>query len=136
MADGQIQMTRAFQLSRVKCLEEKHPDGPSFGLCHHSIIMVSSWVIHALTLAIRVYQLTLSPALTFLSGPAGGCRFTPTCSQYATEALRRHGALPGSWLAAKRICRCHPWGGCGHDPVPERGTRPVASPDPSAAGHS
>ena len=46
------------------------------------------------------------------------CRFTPTCSQYAVEALQKHGALKGGWLAAKRIGRCHPWGGSGHDPVP------------------
>jgi len=71
-----------------------------------------------LIFAIRVYQLTLSPLLTFLLGGACGCRYTPTCSVYATEALRAHGAVAGTVLAAKRICRCHPWGGCGHDPVP------------------
>ena len=84
----------------------------SFGLCH-------SFVIRVLTLAIRVYQLTISPAQVFLFGPAGGCRFTPTCSQYAMEAVREHGALAGGWLALKRIGRCHPWGRCGHDPVPQ-----------------
>lgn len=46
------------------------------------------------------------------------CRYTPTCSQYALEALKIHGPIKGSWLAIKRICRCHPWGGCGYDPVP------------------
>ncbi len=46
------------------------------------------------------------------------CRFTPTCSEYALEALRRYGPLRGSWLAVKRILRCHPWGGSGYDPVP------------------
>ncbi len=80
----------------------------------------SSRVIRLLTLAIRAYQLTISPAQAFLSGPAGGCRFTPTCSQYAMDAIRRHGALAGGALAAKRICRCHPWGGGGHDPAPEK----------------
>jgi len=79
----------------------------------------SSFVIGALTLAIRAYQVTLSPALTFLFGGAG-CRFTPTCSAYALDALREHGAVAGSVLTAKRLCRCHPWGGCGHDPVPPR----------------
>jgi putative membrane protein insertion efficiency factor len=46
------------------------------------------------------------------------CRFTPSCSAYAISALQRHGIIKGSWLSAKRLSRCHPWGGCGHDPVP------------------
>jgi uncharacterized protein len=46
------------------------------------------------------------------------CRFSPSCSAYAITAWSRYGALRGSWLAAKRLLRCHPWGGCGHDPVP------------------
>lgn len=71
-------------------------------------------------LLVRLYQVTLSPAKTFLLGPAGQCRFEPSCSQYAVEALKIHGAVAGSWLAAKRVCRCHPWGDCGKDPVPPR----------------
>jgi uncharacterized protein len=71
-----------------------------------------------LIFAIRVYRWTISPAQQFLFGPTGGCRFTPSCSQYAVESIQSHGALSGSALAVKRICRCHPWGGCGHDPVP------------------
>jgi putative membrane protein insertion efficiency factor len=74
---------------------------------------------HILLFAIRVYRLVISPAQIFLFGPAGGCRFTPTCSQFAVEAIRTHGAWHGSLLASGRICRCHPWGGCGHDPVPD-----------------
>jgi putative membrane protein insertion efficiency factor len=62
----------------------------------------------------------ISPAKIFIFGPLGGCRFTPSCSEYALEALRTYGAMKGSWLALKRIARCHPWGGCGDDPMPER----------------
>ncbi len=65
-----------------------------------------------LVAAIRFYQGAISPML-----PAA-CRYQPTCSQYAIEALRKHGLLKGSWLAVKRIARCHPWGGSGYDPVP------------------
>ncbi|MDR2763419.1 MAG: membrane protein insertion efficiency factor YidD [Tannerella sp.] len=46
------------------------------------------------------------------------CRYTPTCSEYAVQALKKHGALRGLWLTVKRIARCHPWGGSGYDPVP------------------
>jgi len=74
---------------------------------------------HILIFAVRAYRWTISPAQVFLFGPTGGCRFTPTCSQYAMDAIHAHGAMAGGTLAAKRICRCHPWGGCGHDPVPE-----------------
>lgn len=62
---------------------------------------------------IRVYQVALSPLFP------SACRYTPTCSQYAIEALQKHGIFKGSWLAAKRIGSCNPWGGSGYDPVPE-----------------
>lgn len=75
---------------------------------------------HILVFAVRVYRWTISPAQVFLFGPTGGCRFEPSCSAYALESVQTHGALAGSWLAANRICRCHPWGGCGPDPVPDR----------------
>ncbi|MGO8766251.1 MAG: membrane protein insertion efficiency factor YidD [Limisphaerales bacterium] len=75
-------------------------------------------VQHILILAIRAYRLVIAPAQIYFFGGDSGCRFTPTCSQYAMEAVRRHGALTGSWLATKRVCRCHPFGDCGHDPVP------------------
>jgi putative membrane protein insertion efficiency factor len=68
--------------------------------------------------AVRVYRAVLSPALGAFFGPGNGCRFEPTCSAYAAEAVRTHGAVRGSWLATHRICRCHPWGGAGYDPVP------------------
>jgi putative membrane protein insertion efficiency factor len=82
---------------------------------------------HILVLAVQVYRWTISPAQTFLFGGDAGCRFTPTCSQYAMDAVQKHGAISGTVLAAKRICRCHPWGGCGHDPVPESGKRKAGS---------
>ncbi|WP_066793415.1 membrane protein insertion efficiency factor YidD [Sphingomonas soli] len=65
-----------------------------------------------LILVARAWQ--LGPSLIL----PPSCRFTPSCSAYAIEALRRYGAIKGSWLAGKRILRCNPWGGCGHDPVP------------------
>ena len=73
---------------------------------------------HILIFCVRLYRCVLSPAKVLLFGPLGRCRFTPSCSEYALEALRSHGAIAGAWLALKRIARCHPWGGCGLDPVP------------------
>lgn len=76
----------------------------------------------ALQAAIRLYQWVLAPVL------GANCRYLPSCSEYAHEALGTHGVIAGSWLAAKRVCRCHPWGGDGYDPVPPaalpRGERP------------
>ena len=72
-----------------------------------------------LLFCLRVYRLILSPIMTALGGPMGmGCRFTPTCSQYAIEAIQTYGPIKGGFLAARRLCRCHPWGNSGHDPVP------------------
>jgi len=65
-----------------------------------------------LRLAVRAYRYCLSPLLP------PSCRFYPSCSEYAEEALARHGALRGGWLAARRVCRCGPWNPGGHDPVP------------------
>ncbi|HMQ13072.1 MAG TPA: membrane protein insertion efficiency factor YidD [Candidatus Competibacter phosphatis] len=66
-----------------------------------------------LIVLIRGYQLLLSPLL------GNHCRFYPSCSQYAREAIERHGALRGGWLAIRRVLRCHPWHPGGVDPVPE-----------------
>ncbi len=73
---------------------------------------VSRLLVRLLVLPIRFYQLCISPLL----GPS--CRFTPTCSEYARQALIKHGPVKGLWLAFRRLLRCHPWGGSGYDPVP------------------
>ena len=70
---------------------------------------------------LRGYQLLLSP----LIGPA--CRFAPSCSEYAREAIALHGPARGSWLALRRLSRCHPLGGAGFDPVPEPSHRPAGA---------
>lgn len=73
---------------------------------------INKFASRVLILPIKFYQGAISPMLP------PSCRYTPTCSQYAIEALKKHGPIKGSWLAIKRICRCHPWGGSGYDPVP------------------
>jgi putative membrane protein insertion efficiency factor len=89
--------------------------------------MKRTWPQWMLLRLIRVYQVLFSPALTVIFGPLGmGCRFEPTCSRYAQAAVEQHGAWRGSWLAVRRLGRCHPWGGSGHDPVPPS---PQAGPD-------
>jgi putative membrane protein insertion efficiency factor len=81
-----------------------------------AVALSPAGLVRALLLgAIRVYQLALSPWL------GTQCRFEPTCSKYAAEALERFGVRRGVWLAAKRIGRCHPWGRSGYDPVPADG---------------
>ncbi len=67
-----------------------------------------------LILLIRCYQKIISPLFP------GVCRYRPTCSEYMVEALKTHGILKGIYLGTKRILRCHPWGGCGYDPVPPK----------------
>lgn len=71
-----------------------------------------------LALPIWGYRLFISPLI------GRNCRFEPTCSNYALEALDRHGALKGGWLALRRIARCHPWGDTGYDPVPPQAETP------------
>ena len=65
------------------------------------------------SLPVRLYRLVFSPWV------GHGCRFQPTCSAYAMEALEKHGAIKGAYLATHRVCRCHPWGGSGIDNVPD-----------------
>ena len=74
--------------------------------------ILSRIIVFAMLTFIRIYQLFISP----WTPPA--CRFTPTCSQYAREALGKYGAFKGFWLVCKRLFRCHPFGGRGYDPVP------------------
>ncbi len=81
-----------------------------------AIALSSSGAVRALLLGlIRLYQLTLSPWI------GKTCRYEPTCSHYAAEALARFGVRRGAWLTVKRLGRCHPWGGSGYDPVPAVG---------------
>jgi hypothetical protein len=68
-------------------------------------------------LPIRLYQVTLSPLL------GANCRYVPSCSQYMIDAIEEWGPVKGIWLGMRRISRCHPWGGHGHDPVPKRPRR-------------
>jgi len=75
---------------------------------------VKKILIYPLLLLIKVYQKIISPIFP------STCRYTPTCSHYAKEALEIHGLFKGSWLAIKRISSCHPWGGNGYDPVPKK----------------
>lgn len=73
---------------------------------------MSALVSRLFILIIRAYQVMISPLLP------GACRYTPSCSQYGIEALRKHGPWKGGWLTLKRFLSCNPWGGHGHDPVP------------------
>jgi len=104
---------------------------------YHSLLDVGCWLMavpkHLLIFAVRLYRWVVSPAQTFLFGATGGCRFTPTCSAHAIDAIREHGAVVGTTLAVKRICRCHPWGQCGHDPVP--GKKSVEAMKRESADH-
>lgn len=77
--------------------------------------LLTSMASKTLIAFVRLYQLLISPLL------GANCRYQPTCSAYALEAVERFGPLHGSWIAVKRIARCHPFGGSGYDPVPDPG---------------
>ena len=79
-------------------------------------------IARAMEMPVHFYRYAISPLLP------PSCRYTPTCSQYAIEALRLHGPLRGSWLAIRRILSCHPWGGSGYDPVPPRPSQQNQAP--------
>jgi putative membrane protein insertion efficiency factor len=76
--------------------------------------MLKKILTYPFVLLIRFYQVAISPYTP------SSCRFSPTCSHYAIESLQIHGLLKGSWLAVKRIAKCHPWGSSGFDPVPQK----------------
>mgnify|MGYP001546660100 FL=1 len=84
------------------------------------MVSVVHWPALALLVLIRLYQRLLSPALPALLGPGCGCRFSPTCSHYAIEAIASRGVLVGSWLALRRLLKCTPFHPGGFDPVPSR----------------
>ncbi|MBQ5923899.1 MAG: membrane protein insertion efficiency factor YidD [Alistipes sp.] len=85
---------------------------PLHAFLQRSLRVVKRIVAYPLILLVRFYQVCISP----LKPPS--CRFTPTCSQYAIEALRKYGPIKGLYLTVRRLLRCHPWGGSGYDPVP------------------
>ena len=97
--------------------------------------VVAALPARALLVLIWLYQRSVSPALPVLFGPSCGCRFSPTCSHYAADAVRTHGAVFGSLLALRRILRCSPLHPGGFDPVPPRRSRsrPVCTRSPSPA---
>jgi len=94
----------------------------------------AAWFI--LSVIIRAYRIVVSPVLHFLAGPGAGCRFEPTCSEYALQAVTKHGGVRGGLLGVRRVCRCHPWGGCGHDPVPELQTSNRVNAEFQTARHA
>jgi hypothetical protein len=78
----------------------------------HETVAAASIPARGLIALVRLYQVTLGPMI------GGQCRFSPSCSFYAIEALARHGAIRGGWFTVRRLVRCQPWGGSGDDPVP------------------
>jgi uncharacterized protein len=87
-------------------------------LFHSSATFLLRLPARALLGLVWVYQHTLSPVIPAVLGPSCGCRFHPTCSHYAAEAVRTHGAVRGTWLATRRLLRCTPLHPGGFDPVP------------------
>jgi putative membrane protein insertion efficiency factor len=96
---------------------------PRRGILRTILYLFSKGLSKGLILFIRAYQLVLSPYL------GRQCRYLPTCSAYTVEAIEEWGPLKGIWMGAKRIGRCHPWGGSGYDPVPRRQGEPAEGSD-------
>jgi putative membrane protein insertion efficiency factor len=80
--------------------------------------VIPRFLTAVIRMLILFYQRILNPMLKVISGPGMGCRYEPTCSNYFLQAVEIHGPFRGSWYGICRIFRCHPWGGCGYDPVP------------------
>ena len=76
--------------------------------------MINRIITYPIIICIRIYQLFLSPII------GQNCRFLPTCSEYTKVCLKQYGMITGSFISIKRICKCHPWGGHGYDPVPNK----------------
>ena len=113
--------------SRTTVAAERAPGG--------RMTFLVSLPTRALLALVWVYQRTLSPALPVILGPTCGCRFAPTCSHYAAEALREHGAVIGSFLTLRRLLKCSPLHPGGFDPVPLRRSRPVCRAVHSPLSH-
>lgn len=92
------------------------------------------WTVRIGIGMVRLYQWTVSPLLHAFGGPGSGCRFQPTCSEYARVSFLRHGLGRGGLLVLRRIRRCHPWGGSGYDPVPGEDAEAGGSARPSGCG--
>jgi hypothetical protein len=114
------------------------PESPSFAL--RLARGIAALPVRALLALIRAYQLVVSPMLPWVMGPGCGCRFYPSCSHYAADALREHGAVRGAWLTIRRLGRCHPFHPGGVDLVPPRATprcaaviRPTQTQGPALA---
>ena len=82
-------------------------------------VIISRFITWLLLIPVYFYRVAISPHFQ------PSCRYTPTCSKYTIEALKKHGPIRGSYLSAKRILSCNPWGGSGYDPVPEPKTKKV-----------
>jgi uncharacterized protein len=95
--------------------------------------VISRFLSFVIWVLIRFYQRILNPMLKAVSGPAMGCRYQPSCSNYFLQAVEAHGPFRGSWYGVCRIFRCHPWGGCGYDPVPT--AKKAGTPENPCSNH-